>query len=54
MFSSGGVHEGSWLYWLLIVFVAGVISLSILVMFILILFESYRALRYSTLYRTLT
>ena len=54
IFSSGALTQGSWGSWLLTVFVAGVISLSILVMIILILFESFRAVRYSNLYRSLT
>jgi hypothetical protein len=54
IFSSGALRPGSGGYWFLIVFVAGVISLSILVMFLIIIFESYRAIRYSNLYKTLT
>jgi hypothetical protein len=42
--------RGSFGYWLLIVFVGTIISTAILVMIGLVIFESYRAFKFATLY----
>lgn len=50
IFTSGALNSSDGFYWVLIVFVGGVITIVILAMFILIIFESYRAFKYSKLY----
>ncbi len=50
VFSSNALSHGSFGYWVLIVFVGSVISLSLFVMTAIIVFESYRALKFSALY----
>jgi hypothetical protein len=54
VFSSQALDVGSVGYWLLVVFVGGVIGLSILFMVLLVIFETYRAVKYSHLYQKLT
>ncbi len=50
IFSSKAMPRGSFGYWLLIVFVGTIISTAILVMIGLVIFESYRAFKFATLY----
>jgi hypothetical protein len=42
--------RGSFGYWALIVFVGTIISTAIVVMIALVIFESYRAFKFATLY----
>ena len=50
IFSSKALSPGSFFYWLLIIFVGTTIVLAIVVMAVLVMFESYRAFKYSKLY----
>jgi hypothetical protein len=50
VFSSKALAPGSVGYWLLIVLVGSIITLSVLVMLALVVFESYRAMKFATLY----
>ncbi len=50
IFSSKALSPGTFFYWLLIIFVGTTIVLAIVVMAVLVMFESYRAFKYSKLY----
>ena len=50
IFSSKAMARGSFGYWLLIVFVGSIITAAITVMIGLVIFESYRAFKFATLY----
>lgn len=53
VFTSGALTKGSLSYWVLVVFVGGMIALSVVTMAFIVAFETYRALRFSRLYQEL-
>jgi hypothetical protein len=50
VFSSEALPRGSFGYWLLIVFVGTTITVAIAIMILLVIFESFRAFKFATLY----
>lgn len=51
IFTSGALPTGDYRYWILVIFVGGTIASSLLIMFLIIIFETMRAFRYSKLYQ---